>query len=293
MKLISALIVLQFTGVVWGQQLASGHSDSHGVVVWYETKLEPADPPISKFGGGTLTENNIIKRHLCYFARKQYFGYDLTTEALGDGKYRLSFSPLSITPQKMEEIYPKEGSWSMVPLPQQPVTQVVQSGDTVAMDLFVNPSTGQKIVEYIKVQGSNAGGPLTVSGRSRDSSVEDGSLELDAPQLKINGVPSAESRGTVTGSPVWIYVMGRGRFVFTLAPRLDLGFQKAGQIRGSVMTWRFGNDEYVLSTNGRIAQGNGTFDLYVFNDVGFRLDSANGKLVMGTGGSLESMIRGQ
>jgi len=34
---------------------------------------------------------------------------------------------------------------------------VLNAGDTVALDLFVNPQTGQKIVDYIRVQGGKDG----------------------------------------------------------------------------------------------------------------------------------------
>jgi len=36
---------------------------------------------------------------------QKYFGYDLVMEPLSGGQYRFTFSPLSLTPQKMEEIF--------------------------------------------------------------------------------------------------------------------------------------------------------------------------------------------
>jgi hypothetical protein len=294
MRLISALLLFQFTAVAAGH-LGSGWANSNGVTISYETRLEPPTPPISKFCSGTLTENNVIKRHLCDFAQKRYFGYDLTMEAVGDGGFRLAFSPLTITPQKMEEIFRDTKGWTQLPLPQNPVTQILRSGETLALDLFVNPSTGQKIVEYIKIQ-SGEGRTLTASGPPRDFSAEDGWIEISAPRLKINGTPvpaTTDYRGGVGGSPVWIYLSGRGRFVFSLAPRLDLGFQKAGEIRGSTMTWRWGSDEFSMNTNRRIAPGEGVYTVYVFNDPRYRPqgdDTAAGFL-LGAGGTIESLVR--
>ena len=293
MKRISALLIVQFTGIAWGQ-LASGIASSNGASVSYETRLEPPTPGISRSGGGTLTQNNVIKRHLCDFAQKKYFGYDLTLEKLNDGRYRLGFSPLSITPQKMAEIFPEVAGWSLLPLPQSLVTQILLPGDTLALDLFVNPSTGQKIVEYIKVQGGH-GRTLTASGPAKDFSAEDGWLEISSPRLKINGNPDAATtdyRSRVAGSPVWMYLMGRGRFIFSLAPRRDLGFQKAGEVRGSTLTWRWGNDEYSVNPDKRIAPGDGAYTVYVFNDLNYRpKEDPDAAFVLGSGGTLESLLK--
>ena len=68
MKRNSFLLVFLFTGVVWAQ-LMTGNGSVNGVSYSYETRLEPPDPPISKNGGGTLTINNVVKRHLCDFVQ--------------------------------------------------------------------------------------------------------------------------------------------------------------------------------------------------------------------------------
>src|SRR5215467_1410292 len=105
MKRISFLLILPFTSVLWAQ-LMTGNGHVNGVSFSYETKLEPPDPPIGKFGGGTLThDNKIVQRHLCDFTQRKYFGYDLKMETLFDGRYLLEFSPLTITPAKMTEIF--------------------------------------------------------------------------------------------------------------------------------------------------------------------------------------------
>src|SRR4029077_8137418 len=106
MNRISFLLVFQCTGVVWAQ-LMTGNGVVNGVSFSYETQLEPPDPPISKFGGGALThDNKVVKRHLCDFAQKKCFGYDLTMEPLADGQFRLEFLPLTITPAQMDNLFP-------------------------------------------------------------------------------------------------------------------------------------------------------------------------------------------
>jgi hypothetical protein len=294
MKPISASLLMLFTGVAWGQ-LTKGIVSTNGISVSFETRLEPPTPGISKIGGGTLKEKDVIKRHLCDFVQQRCFGYDVTVERLADGRFLFKFSPLTITPEKMLSIFPEVKTWTLLPLPQNPVTQVVRADDVLAVDLFVNPSTGQKIVDYMQVMGGE-GRRLVAAGPAREFSIEDAPFEISSPRLEINGKlfeATAQSPASVTGSPLWIYIRKRGRFVFSLAPRADLGFQKAGEVRGSTMTWRWGTDEYSLNSDRRIAPGPDAYLLYVFNDPGYQPggDRARAEFLMGAGDRLESLLR--
>jgi hypothetical protein len=270
MKRISLLLFLSLPGGAWAQ-LMSGSASMRGVSFSYETRLEPPAPAIGKNGGGVLVTNSIAHRHFCDFNTKKCFGYDLAMESIGLGQYRFTFLPLSLTPQKMEEIFDSVKGWSILPLPRNPATQVLNAGDTVALDLFVNPQTGQKIVDYIRVQGGQ-GRLLGASGPAKDFSVEEAWLQISEPRLSINGklLDWRAEYGAASGPLVSIYVPDRGRFTFSLVPRTDLGMLKAGEIRGSTMTWRWGNDEFSLSTDKRIGPGGGAYNLYVSHDPSFR-----------------------
>src|SRR5262245_50198019 len=244
----SVVFLLCLSGCAWAQ-IMSGTASMRGVSYSYETRLEPPGPGRANIGGGTLT-NTAVHRHLCDFNSKKYFGYDLVMEPVGGGQYRFTFSPLSLTPEKIEEIYDNVKGWSPLALPHNPETQVVSAGDTITLDLFVNPETGQKIVEYIRVH-ERPGRPLSPQGPAKDFSIEEVGLHISAPRLSINGKPldPAATRGAaVSGAPLWIYVSSYGRFTFSLAPRPDIGMLKAGEIRGVTMIWRWGNDEFSLAT---------------------------------------------
>ena len=270
MKRISLFLFLFLPGGAWAQ-LMSGSAGMSGISFSYETRLEPPAPSIGKNGGGVMVTNNIAHRHLCDFNSKKCFGYDLAMESLGSGQYRFTFLPLSLTPQQMEEIFDSVKGWSILQLPRNPATQVLNAGDTVALDLFVNPQTGQKIVDYIRVQGGQ-GRLIDAPGPTKDFSVEDASLLISEPRLSINGklLDWKAEYGAASSSLVSIDVPDRGRFTFSLVPRTDLGMLKAGEIRGSTMTWRWGNDEFSLNTDKRIAPGGGAYNLYVGHDVSFR-----------------------
>lgn len=252
-----------FSIVASGAQLSSGNATSNGVSLSFDTRLEPATPPIRSHGGGTFTQDNIIKRHICNFDNHTYFGYDLAAEPIDGGRYRLRFSPLTITPQKMHEIFDKVSNWTPLPLPGGAASMEVRAGETVALDLFVNPSTGQKVTDYLTINGSSSR-RSEIAGPARDFTPSDAVIDLSAPQVIVDGRTVHEDRGGISGEALWMDLPGHGRFVFSLVPRFDLGMQKLGEIRGTSMTWRLGGHEYRITAKKPITTGSSAYNLYVF-----------------------------
>ena len=264
MKLVSIfLLCLASQGAPSGTRLSTGNAGTNGVSVNYQTYLEPGSPAIQRQGGGVLTENNIIKRHLCNFDNHTYFGYDLTMEPLADGRFSLRFAPLTITPAKMTEIFRQVPNWSPLPLPGGPATLVVKVGETVALDLFTNPSTGQKVTEYLKINGSDRQ-EVRVEGQARDFGAEDAIIALSAPQVSVDGKATFSTGGGISGSAVWADFPGHGRFVFSLMPRPDIGMKKMGEIRGITLTWRYGGHDYRISNSKPVTFVSRAYHLYVF-----------------------------
>lgn len=266
-------------------QIMSGTVSSNGVSMSFETRIEPEVPGIRRSGGGTLTENNVVKRHLCNFDDGTYFGYDLTAEPLAEGRYRLRFAPLTITPQKMSEIFDKVSNWTPLPLPARPATMEVRAGETVALDLFVNPSTGQKVIDYLTVKGAHPA-PIHMAGGSHDFTAEDAVIEIISPTVSVDGKALLSSKGGVSGEAVWIDIPGHGRFVFSLAAHFDLGMQKLGEIRGNTMTWRWAGHEFAIAAAKPIAAGARPYNLYVFS-----LPRTVDAFVMSAGSKPEDPIR--
>lgn len=289
-----SLMLLGCGVAAFGQLMSGSNTFPNGTSFSYETRVEPPTPSLDFFGaGGTLTEKGVAKRHMVDMQRKTYFGYDLRIEPLAGDRFQVTFSPLSINPAKMAEIFPKVTDWTMIPLPGQPAPQVVHLGDKIALTMFVNPSTGQKIVEYITI-GGGRGRLITASGPARDFSPEqDLWVEMYAPRLTINGKPFEISHSVIpgiSGSPLRIYIAGYGRFVFLLEPRPEHGLRKAGEVRGSTMSWRWGADEFVLNSDRKIAPGMGAYNLYVYHDPRYRPKDGS-SFELGAGGSLEHLIR--
>ncbi len=248
-----------------GTRLGGGSfTNSDGVHVKYEARLAPGSPPMSDHGSGTLGENGVVKRHVVNMANHTYFGYDLRVETLsGGGRFRLHFAPLSMTPAQMGKIFREANDWTPLPRPAAPGMVEVNAGDTVALDLFVNPSTGQKVTDYITVSPSGRLSREPITGPARDFTLDDVPMELTTPEVRVNGAVIAESRGGVSGPVVWLDLPAHGRFAFSLVPRPDLGAQRLGEIRGRRMTWRHAGYEYTVNTSIKIAPGTRAYHLYV------------------------------
>jgi hypothetical protein len=161
----------------------------------------------------------------------------------------------------------------LLPLPKTPGTQTVRSGETIAVDLLINPLGGQKVVDYLTVRGPGQREVYTAEGPPREFTVEDVPLSIMGPRLTINGElveGTSGMTGGVSGVAVRFYLPDKGRFVLTLAPNEALGFRRAGEIRGSTLTFTIGRDTYSFDCNGRIAPGDGPYHLYVHHDPNYR-----------------------
>jgi len=102
---------------------------------------------------------------------------------------------------------------------------------------------------------------------SKDFYAEDGELELTGPSLSLNGetVDLPRDLVSVKGNIVWIYVPGHGRYRLSLKPHADLGFSLAGQVGGTSMWFRLGNEEIQIDADERIAPGSATYNLYALH----------------------------
>jgi hypothetical protein len=108
----------------------------------------------------------------------------------------------------------------------------------------------------------------TVSGTARDFSVEDAELRLAQARVEINGTPQEllGSARAASGTLVWFYLPHRGRYILSLAPRPELGFVKAGEVRGGVITFTLDKDQFTLETPAMVASGDAPYILYVLHD---------------------------
>jgi polysaccharide export outer membrane protein len=159
--------------------LMTGHVNQNGLMFNYETRLEPPTPPLEGgLGGGVTFDRKGMHRHIEYRSTRQFFGYDLAFERTD----WVTFSPLSIDAAAARLQDPEK--WTTIALSAYPAPQRVREGDTIAIDLFTNPTTGQKITDYLHFPRTTA--PYVISA---------------GDVLFINVLHQPEATGTVEVRP--------------------------------------------------------------------------------------------
>ena len=85
-----------------------------------------------------------------------YFGYDVMTETVaGTDRIRVTIGPLSLTANSLNSLFSNSndhtdyGGLRFLVLPKYPPPQIIESGDTIALDLLVSADGKQKAVDYI------------------------------------------------------------------------------------------------------------------------------------------------
>jgi len=213
-----------------------------------------------------------------------------------------------MTPELAQRIrLDNPSAWTPLSAPSFPAPQTVRGGDVLALNLLTNSTTRQTIVDYVTVQEPSGGYAgfqriperefAFVAGSPRDFRAQDVELRLQSPRLSINGKLDESSlrwNDTATGSVVWFYTANRGRYLLSLVPHEGLGFRRAGEVRGTSLSFTVGNDTFTLRSGSRIAPGQSPFNLYVLHDPAWRPSYANANLsafVMDAADRAEWLVR--
>jgi hypothetical protein len=229
-----------------------------------------------------------------------YFGYDIVIqpEVMID-TYRVSFSNLSIGPLDFQTDAPDSldpALWRKEAVPALPAPQTVHAGDPMSIHVLDDPDTRRDLIDTVTVvpmppmprrnmstgrewwqwahatlRNGNSGParqPFTIFGSARQFSSDDAEIRLQMGRVSINGTVDRRGEGTrvVTGSLVWFYAPGHGRYILSLTPRPDLGFIQAGEIRGALAAFTVDKDEILLESQSMIAPGEAPYFLYVLHD---------------------------
>lgn len=307
-----ALLLLMAATLTSAQEIKKGQVSvrlKDGVSIVFTSTTEP---PVSgrqtvgsiQIGG----EDNVMHRAFIDAERGIYFGYDLTVEPADQaGRFKLIFKPLSVSPGKglqpsrsprpvgaqgggSSDANRQTAPLAALALPKYPEPQTLADGDTLALDVLVNPQTGVKIVDLIKVssygeqslQPLQASAAATGSGGSNpttDFTIESVEMKMTAARLLVNG-ESVGGNGSldflpgVQGALLWFYIPGRGRFVLSLAPREGYEFQKVGTIEGNKIAFDLNGVRYEWVSRSPIvgAAAGSRWNLWVFHDADYRPD---------------------
>ena len=204
-----------------------------------------------------------------------YIGYGLQVELLDQStRLRVSIKPLSeetnrdiresVLARVVNEKWPDRGNPDPQPLTRYPAPQIINPSDTLTLSLWMNPETGATVSDQIRFE-------LDQPAPARDFTLSDVRLLLSDFSLLINGkVCSGERkfRG-VSGSLPWLYVPGKGRFIFSLQPHQGHNFQKVGLIERNKLSFSYDGDTYEWICGAPIL-GPGTWNLWVLHDGDFQ-----------------------
>ncbi len=235
----------------------------------FEPKIEPGDVVVADDGNSVIDPgvHGNGQRFIQDDKNKRTFGYEVVLEPSADGRT----AQLRIEPLRDPEHAFRNG-WSMgslpVGLPKYPVIPGLRLGDTVAIDLMVNPSTGQKLVDYLTLfRAGTSGEP------PHDFSLGDVWITIDKPSLLIDGKPltSTPRDSEVAGKAIALSISGRGGYVFSLFPNEKLGFRRNGTIESKTLTFQDGGATFRIECAAPIAPGPGPYNLYVAHSSAIRL----------------------
>ncbi len=258
----------------------------------FDLEAEPPDPPLRFAEGSRISDFSLfadggimVHRFLRDDSKHVFLGYDLLIESQRQADtYRVTIGELGMGPFDMfrdprgQPFNPAE--WKKLPIPRYLAPQLVFTGNTISIDLGTIPDTGQKLVDYISIQPRQApslprvrrpsSAVPTVSGAARDFSAEDAEMQLVRPRVSVNGTPqdTTTSRAVedASGALVWFYLPNRGRYILSLAPRPELGFVKAGEVRGGAINFTLSAGTFTLESSTPITSGYAAYVLYVLHD---------------------------
>jgi hypothetical protein len=245
-----------------GHLSAGGGPRWRGLEIWFVTKIEP---PGTRLPGGVIVESGRAHHVINDREHKRAFGYDVVLDPSEDGKTaRIRIEAWNPAESKITF----DPGWTFLRLPNYPVISGVKIGDTVALDLLVNATTGQKVVDYLTLRRQ---GDTDLRREARDFQLGDVELTLMDPQISEGGKaePPAGAAG-FSGAVVWLYIREHGRFTLSLVPNEKLGFRKNGVVSGNGLLFHDGATEIRVDCSGRIAPGSGAYNLYVVHEPGWR-----------------------
>ena len=288
-KAFVILLVVAATAPAAAQVSVSMHS---GIEVQMTAQIEP---------GAVRVPSGVRAIHVGRFHRvvldrsqRRYFAYDVFVEPKnGSPAFQVRIEPFSLSATELAGMH-VDPSWTYVPLLKYPLVPDVRAGDSVAIDLLENPTTGQKVVDYFVFKRSNATAAAELSPL-RDLSLADVQLRLDDFRISVNRtVLDASTRvgGSLSGAALWFYLPERGRFVMSLVPNAKLGFRRAGEVTSGSLSFTDGRDRYDIQSTGRIAPAGGRFNLYVLHDPQWRPigDESTSPIIVGAADRAEWLI---
>jgi hypothetical protein len=220
-----------------------------------------------------IDENRVIHRMLVDAAGNYVFGYDVLIEAVPASKtFTIAVTPLDLQIENKLASGPLANGAQLAniaTLPQSAEPQILDDGDSFALDLLVNQKTGVKIVDLVKVSFDRSNlwddNPRTLP---RDFTLDAVPLRVIDFRLLVDGnLVAAGKPGTKFGGAlIWCYVEGSGRFIFSLVPRDGYQFQKVGIVEDNRIEFSLNGKHYEWLSSESILPSGGSWNLWMLHD---------------------------
>ena len=251
--------------------------------------LEPPNPVSAgltfSYHGRSSAGTSFFSRTMTDGVHQQVFGYEILLEQKQPGTYLATFGKLPYSSLELATTGSNWRSWSVrdVTLPE---PQVVHDGDHIRVELMVDATTGQKLVEDIKIDpysrslppqlaaripalaGGRSPSIPTAEGTARPFTAADAEMQIRQPRVTLNDTlqPATGVVTTVNGPLLWLYLPGHGRYILSLVPRPELGFEAADEVRGGKIDFKLAGDNVTVECPAEIASGHAPYILYVSRD---------------------------
>lgn len=198
------------------------------------------------------------------------FGYDLWISAdRATKQFKIAIKPLDSRLETSLRPNGPPASESPSTFPKSTEPQTLNDGSEFSVDLLINKSTGVKMVDIVKVSfdRSSLGGDGP-GLRPRDFSADAVAMEMKDYSLFVNEelITTGKSKTGSSGALLWLYVPQRGRFIFSLVPRADYSFEKAGTVSGNKIEFTIRGERYEWLSSAPILREEGTWNLWVLTD---------------------------
>lgn len=245
-----------------------------GAFVSFTTESVPAGSQEMSFSFiEAESRPNLIHRVFVDEKREYFFGYDLVVERLTEtNQYRISVRPLGpeyeqhLRARKAFENRRLHPNLNPAAFSSQP--QLVAEGDTFALDVLVNPRTGVRIVDIIKVTSDDPRLQEAPASRRppRDFALADVQLKVTNYKLLLDGETLYQTTSGCAGPLIWFSLPARGRFIFSLVPHAGYDFQKVGTIEHNKIKFTWEGEHYEWVSVLPIVGNGGNWNLWVLYD---------------------------
>ncbi len=293
------IVFLAPSQVQTGTELGNGTKVlASGIRLRYKMVIEP---PVSSsafmpLGSGFGTSADTMHHFVYDKVAQSYFGYDMTVSASKSADRRtVVFSAMTDMQDALHAVA-GELPLTATTLPKYPPPQLVQDGDTIALDLMISADGKERMVDYIQFEFAPKpeAPPPAATAAPQDFTLDDGpvtppieaaeDVELDHqkfPEPLVVLAPRA-------GATMWVYFPGHGRYILSLAPHA--GFANSGTLRAGVIEFNASDLECAMRFPKPIAGLDKAWNLYVLHDSRYLPRSAMVKVAAMSADRLENLL---